>query len=367
VLWSETYDRELADVFQVQDELARAIVDALRVELRLTSRAHSALIKPGTADLAAHDLYLKGRFLWNQRTYESLLKAADYFERAIARDSAYAQAYAGLADTYLMLPVYGPARPREAYPKAKAAALRALALDSTLAEAHTSLAYVRAFGDYDWPGAEAEYRRALALDPNYATAHQWYGESLEAHGRFEEALAELERARVLDPLSRIISVLLGNTLRAARRYDDALRQLRATLELDPSFAYTHFYLCWVYLFKRLPHDAVAECERGAELSGRNLVEGMALLAHAYAASGERAKATAILRELEARSRREYVSPYAIALTHLALGDTDRTFAWLDSAVTARDPLLRINILDPTLDPLHADARFARLRARMNLR
>jgi serine/threonine-protein kinase len=364
VLWSETYDRELADVFQVQDELARAIVGALRVQLKLASRAGTALVRPATTDLEAHDLYLRGRLLWNQRTYESLLQAARYFERAIARDSGYAQAYAGLADAYVLLPIYGPVRPGEAFAKAGAAAERALALDGTLAEAHTALAEARMLGDYDWAGAEREFRRAIALDPNYATAHHWYGDYLGAVGRLDDGVAELERARALDPLSRIIGADLGQALTFARRYDDAIRQLRATLELDPNFPLAHDHLCWVYLLKRLPREAVASCERAAALSGRN--QGLDYLAYAYAAAGDTAKATAVRRELEARSRREYVSPTWLAYAHLGLGDSDGVFAWLDSAVAQRDPTLSNFITDPLWDAVRGDPRFARLRSRMKL-
>jgi tetratricopeptide (TPR) repeat protein len=364
VLWSETYDRELADLFQIQDELARAIVGALRVELKLpdTDREGTALVAPPTEDLEAHDLYLRGRFLWNQRTYESLLKAASFFERAIQRDSTYAQAYAGLADTYLILSAFGPVRPTEAIPKAKAAALRALILDSSLAEAHTSLGYARMLGEYDWQGAEAEFRRAIALNPNYATAHHRYADYLLARGQLEDALAAFERAHALDPLSRIISAEMGAALAYAHRYDDALRQLRATLELDPNFAVTHFWLCWVYVWKRLPREAIPACERSVALSGRNL--GLDGLAAAYAGSGDTAKAAAIVRELEARSRREHVSPATIARARMGLGDTARAFAWLDRAVAARDLHLTEHSFAPIWDPVRADPRFARLLERL---
>jgi len=362
-LWADRYDRELRDVFQVQDELARAIVGALRVPLRLSGRPDTALVRTATADPAAHDLYLQGRFQWNQRTYEALRRAASYFERAAARDPAYAEAYAGLADAYVILPQYGPVPPRDAFAKAERAAERALALDSTLAEAHTSLAAVRMYA-YDWRGAEAEFRRAIALNPNYATAHHWYSAYLGGAGRLDEALAEIEQAQVLDPLSRIISANVGGRLALHRRYDDALRQLRAALELDPNFAAAHEWLCWVYIMKRTPREATGPCERAAALTGGN--PGLGPLAYAYAASGERARATTLLRQLEARSRREYVSPWAIAIAHLGLGDTAGAFEWLDRGVVARDPNLTGGLSAPFWDPLRADPRFVRLRERMGL-
>jgi serine/threonine protein kinase/tetratricopeptide (TPR) repeat protein len=362
-LWADQYDRQLKNVFAVQDELARAIVGALRIPLKLASSSDTALVKPATADVDAHDLYLQGRFLWNQRTREALLRAAQYFERAVGRDSAYAQAYAGLADTYVVLPYFGAVRPTKAFATAKRAAERALALDSTLAEAHTSLAEVRMIGDYDWPGAEEEYRRAIALDPNYATAHQWYANYLGAVGRLDEAVAEAERAHALDPLSRVIAIDLVNQLMATHHYDDALRELRTILELDPNYALTHDGLCSLYLVRRAPRQAVAECERAEGLVASD--RGAGRLAYAYAAAGDRARAAAILGELEARRRRAYVRPTAIAMAHLGLGDTATAFAWLDSAVAEHDPGVIYLSGGPLWDPMHGE-RFARLRTRMGL-
>jgi tetratricopeptide (TPR) repeat protein len=251
------------------------------------------------------------------------------------------------------------------FPKAKRAVERALTLDSTLAEAHTSLALLRMHGDYDWRGAEAAFRRAIVLNPSYATAHQWYSVYLAAVGRPNEALAEIERAHALDPLSRVISVNLGGRLALLGRHDEALRQMRSTLELHPNSPQAHGGLCFAYALKHLPREAIPACERAVALSGPR--EGpMGMLAYLHAASGNRAKAVAIVRELEARSRREYVSPMQIATGYLGLGDTDGTFAWLDSAYAARDPVLRVVLYDPRWDPVRADPRFARLRARMGL-
>jgi serine/threonine-protein kinase len=363
-LWADRYDRELRDVFEVQDELARAIVGALRVQLKLNSRLDTALATVGTADPAAHDLYLQGRFLWNQRTYEALRRAAGYFEQAIARDSGYAEAYAGLADTYLIIPQTAHVRPRDMFARAKRAAERALALDSTLAEAHTSLALLRMY-DYDWHGAETEFQRAIVLNPSYATAHQWYSSYLGAAGRPDEALTEIERARALDPLSRVISGNVGTRLAALGRYDDAVRQFRSTLELDPNFAGTHVGLCFVHALRHLLREAIAECEQAATLrSPREAPLG--LLAYVYGASGNRAKAAAMVREMEERWQREYVSPFHIATGYLGLGDPDGTFAWLDSAYAARDPDLVNNIAFPLWAPLRTDPRFTRLRARMGV-
>ena len=362
-LWADSYDRELRDVFRVQDELARAIVGALRVPLRLAARSDTTIVRAATKDPEAHDLYLQGRFLWNQRTYESLQRAADFFERAATRDPAYAQAYAGLADTYIVLPQYGAIRPRDALAKARRAVERALILDSTSAEAHASLGTVRLY-EYDWRGAETEFRRALALNPSYATAHQWYGLYLSWVGRPDEALTEVERARALDPLSRIISSVLGSRLALSGRYDDAIRQLRSTLRLDPNFVPAQAWLCTVYLMKGDARSAITACERVATLTNRRF--GLGGLVSAYAAAGDHARAMVVLRELEARASREYVSPWQFAEAYLGLGDRDRTFAWLDSAYAAHDPFLLTTIVSPLWDPVRSDPRFARLRARLGL-
>ena len=243
-IWSEEYDRELADVFAVQDELARAIVGALRVTLQRPAGA--ALVKAGTADLEAHDLYLQGRFQWNRRTYESMLEAVRYFKRAIARDSTYAEAYAGLAETYVLFPTYAVSSAVEAFPQARSAALRALTLDSTLGNAHATLGVVREQYEYDWAGAERELRRAIALDPGYATAHQWYAEYLSATGRDAEARLEAERAVALDPLSAVIRVDQALALARGRHLEEAIGVLQRVLETNPDFMAAHNTLGWVY-------------------------------------------------------------------------------------------------------------------------
>jgi serine/threonine-protein kinase len=364
-LWSDEYDRDLRDVFAVQDEIARAIVTSLRLRLKLTSGPDSMLVTSATADVDAHDAYLKGRFFWNQRTFQSLGTALTFFEKAVARDSTYAQAYAGLADTYVVIPAFGPAVPKEAFSRAKQAAERALALDSTLAEAHNSLAYVRLVGDYDWPGAEREFRRAIELDPNYATAHSWYSDELLWLGRLKEAVAEKERACSLDPLSRIPCLEQARNLLYIGQYDDALRQLQARLELDPTFARTYIVLCRVYLAKHMLREAVAACEQGTTLSGRESF-ATGLLAHAYAMAGDRTKARGVLRELEGRRRREYVSSLGIALAHLGAGDNSGALAWLDSAIAAHDPRALESIGEPIWAPLKNDPRLAQLRRRLSL-
>jgi serine/threonine protein kinase/tetratricopeptide (TPR) repeat protein len=364
-LWSDEYDRKLKDVFAVQAELARAIVGALRGRLKFRGGAGGESLAARPPELEAHDLYLEGRYELNQRTYESLRRAESYFDRAVAEDSTYARAYEGLADTYSRLPLFGPVRPREAYQQAKRAAERALALDSALDGAHAALGDALMLGDYDWYRSEAEYRRTILLNPSYAIAHNSYANLLRLLGRLEEAVVEREQARSLDPLSRPISAEVGRDLEMVRRFDDALRQLRTTLESDSTFARAHLYLCLAYLSKRAPREATSECQRAVALSGR--YQGLGPLAYAYAASGDRPKAIAILHELEDRSRREYVAPWEMAVGYLGLGNVDQTFAWLDSAYTARDPLVTLGLSEPIWDPIRGDSRFAALRARMGLK
>ena len=363
-LWADQYDRELQDVFQVQDDLARAIVGALRVPLKLTNRSDTALVTVGTVDPAAHDLYLQGRFFWNQRTYESLRTAVRYFERAIERDSSYAEAYAALADAYVVFPAYYVSAPAQGYPKAKAAALRALALDSTLAYAHATLGVVRGLYEWDWRGAERDFRRAITLDPSYATAHQWYAEYLSSLGRHQEALAEAERAATLDPLSRVISVDKAGVLIRARRYDEAVTELRSTLDFDPSFPPAHNYLAWAYLVKKMHVEAVAEAETAVRMGGRSF--GMGRLAYAYALSGQRDSALQVIRQLTDRLRHENVASFQFALAYLGLGETDQAFAWLEKSAEMREPSLVLSILDPLFDSLRGDPRFTRLLIKMGL-
>jgi tetratricopeptide (TPR) repeat protein len=323
-------------------------------------------VRQATRSLAAHDLYLQGRSFWNQRTPSALRTAVRYFERAIREDSNYAAAYAGLADAYVLFPFFSISAPREAYPKAKAAALRALALDRTLAEAHAALAHGKMRYDWDWSGAEREFRRALALDPGDATAHMFYSEYLSRRGRPVEALVEIDRALALDPLSRVISVVKGELLDWSRRYDEAIAQLRQALELDPDFAFTRSWLGVTYLAKGMRAEAVADLETAVRLGDRSYDVG--LLAHAYAVSGQRDRALAMVRELTERVRHEYVAPIAFALAYTGLGDMDEAFASLERAADARDPRLVTYLLDdPLFDTLRSDPRFTALVEKIGLK
>jgi serine/threonine-protein kinase len=362
-LWSEEYDRELADVFAVQDDLARAIVGALRVTLQRP--AGGALVKPATADLEAHDLYLQGRFHWNRRTYESLREAVRYFERAVARDSTYADAYAALAETCVLFPNYGVSSPVEAYPRARAAALQALQLDSTLGNAHATLGVVREQYDYDWAGAERELRQAIALDPGYATAHQWYAELLSLLGRDAEARREAERAVALDPLSTIVQVDQALALARGRHMDEAIGLLRRVLETNPGFLPAHNTLGLVYAGAGRLQEAAAELETTVrESNGRN---GLGRLAYVYGRLGRTDSARAIIRSATERFHSEGIFPYAIALGYAGIGDHDHALDWLERAADLHDSNIALFLrTDPLLDALRDHPRFRRLLRRIGL-
>jgi Tfp pilus assembly protein PilF len=264
VIWGTQYNRKLADILGLQGEISREIYDKLR--LRLTGEEKARLAKRPTENIEAYQLYLKGLYYWNKRTEEGFRRAIEYFSQATEKDRNYAFAHAGLADSYHLLGLYSLLPAKEACGKAQEAATKALELDDTLGEAHSSLATVKQYCDWDWPGAEREFRRAIELNPSYATAHQRYGELLSALGRYEEALAEIKRAQQLDPFSLIINAVSGLILLDAGRDDLAIEQLRKTLELDPNFAHARFILGTVHLRKRAFAEAIVEFQRATTLS-----------------------------------------------------------------------------------------------------
>jgi eukaryotic-like serine/threonine-protein kinase len=302
-LWGEQYNRKLADILGVQEDISREIYEKL--QRRLTGEEKVRLAKRPTEDSEAYQLYLKGRYSWNKRTEEGLHRAIEYFSEATERDRNYALAHASLAESYILLGEFSLLPAREAYAKAREAATKALELDDTLAEAHNALATVKADYDWDWPGAEREFRRAIELNPSYATAHQWYGELLAELGRHEEALAEIKRAQQLDPVSLIINGVSGRILMSAGRDDLAIEQLQKTLEIDPNFTHTHWFLGMAYLRKGAFAEAIAEFRRAITLSPLTQYKGG--LGHAYARVGKSAEARKLLSELKEQSKRRYVS------------------------------------------------------------
>jgi TolB-like protein/Tfp pilus assembly protein PilF/tRNA A-37 threonylcarbamoyl transferase component Bud32 len=362
-LWNATYDRKLEDVFTIQDDIAQAIVKALKI--KLLGEQEGRLVKRYTENMEAYKLYLEGLYYWNKRTGKDLNKAIELFNQAIDKDPNYALAYVGLADSYSLLTIYSDARPRDAYPRAKAAATKALEIHETLAEAHNSLAYVNHRYDWNWKGAEAEFKRALELNPNYATAHFWYGELLMYFGRFEESIREMKRALELDPVSLVINANLGYTYLIAQQPDQALAQLHKTLEMDPNFAYTRLILGRVYIAKNKFSEAIDELKKARELSG-NAVIMAATLGVAYAVAGKLKEAKGILEELKARSQKQYVSSLWIGNLCGAMGDTDKFFELANKAYEERsEGLIGIKILPPWA-PFHSDPRYKALLKKMGL-
>ena len=351
-VWSESYDREPKDVFQVQDEIAQSIVSALRATLGNSQPASSAHRMP--RDLAAYDLYLKGRYFWNKRTSAGLQTAAKYFEQAIARDTTYALAYAGLADSYAVLAAFGYLEPKQAYAKAKPAALKAIALDSTLAEAHTSLGFAHLYYDLDTASAKREFDQAISLDPRYATAHLFDAWYYLAVGQFDEAIHEAATARDLEPLSLIINTRVGTMQRYAERYDDAEKQLRKTLELDADFPVAHDELARVLASRGDYRGAVASAQRAVELE---YVHGSGILGYSLALSGDPAGAQRILQNLIAKSKSEYVAPFDIGMIYAGIGDDSAAIAWFSRCKTVRDHEASHMRLDPLLKRLRRNPRF----------
>ena len=357
-LWGDTYDRKLTDIFAVETEIAKTIADTLQA--KLSGSEKTAISKTPTTNPEAYELYLKGRFFWDKRTGADLQTAIQYFNQAITKDPGYALAYAGLADAYALLTAYGASSIADSFPQAKAAARKALELDGSLAEAHTSLGQVLLFYDLDFQAAANEFERAIALNPNYATAHHWYGNGpLTVVGDFNTAIAELKRAQQLDPLSLIINADLGVTFFLARRYDEAIAQLRKTIEMDPHFYYAHWNLGQALELKGQLREAVAEYKKAAELNDDPLV--VALLARAYAKLGQRDEALKRLEELQQAATRRYVPNYAFALVYAALGDNAKAMDWLERAYRDRvGPEVVLIKVDPMLDSLRGDPRFEAL-------
>lgn len=359
-LWSETYERRMDDVFAIQDNIARAIAAAL--DVRLTG-GPAPLVPRSTADIDAYTLYLKGRYFWNMRTQTGLERAAQYFQQAIARDPALAVAHAGLADTYMMLNVWGYAPPQETIPQAEAAVRRALQLNPDLAEAHASLGLLSIWGAWDWAAADAAFRRAIELNPGYATGYHWYSLYLTAIGRTEESLAAIRHAAELDPLSLIISTILGTRLFFARRYQEAIAQLRSTLELQADYEPARLWLGrgYVAVGRLAEAEAVLDAARRQNPTSPIL---NAAVSYGYAVMGRDREAQAILEALLARPGDAYVPAYWIAIVYVGLGDRPRALDWLERARRDGDGWL-INVrADPAFDGLRGEPRFEALIGRM---
>src|SRR5262245_6691870 len=333
-LWAQSYDGDVRDTIALQSRVARAIAEEIRVNVQPKEQA--ALKHVTTVNPDAYEAYLKGRYFWNRRTAEGLNKAKEYFDEAIAKAPDYAQAYSGLADTYALLGdwQYGVMASREALPAAKAAAIKALELDNTLGEAHTSLGFVLSGFDWDWASAEKEFRRAIDVNPGYATAHHWYAWHLSLRGRHREAIAAMRKARSLDPLSLIINADLAEILLIAHLYDESVQQSRKTIDMDPDFALAHNQLAEAYLQEQRRDDAIAEFQKAVQLSeGSPLC--VANLARAYASFGRSAEAEHLLTSLKKRSNAAYSNAAEIAMVYAALGEKAQAMVWLEQSYRER--------------------------------
>jgi TolB-like protein/DNA-binding winged helix-turn-helix (wHTH) protein/Flp pilus assembly protein TadD len=362
-LWSQSYQGELRDTLALQNGIARDVADRIRV--RLNPQEQAALKSVTVVNPAAYESYLKGRYFWNKRTADGLSAALAYFNQAVDENPQYSQAYSGLADTYALLGdwQYAVMTPREALPKARAAAIKALELDPGLGEAHTSLAFCLDGFDWDFDAAGREFEKAIALTPGYATAHHWYAWHLALVHRYAEAIVEMRKAESQDPLSLIINTDLAELMALAHSYDESIRQSQKTLELDPNFALAHNHLGEAYLQTHRNAQAIAELQKAVTLSGGNAT-CVATLARAYAASARRSDAVALLNDLKGRSNARHSYASEVAAIYASLGDADQAMAWLERGYQERfNPGV---LLRPGFDPVRLDPRFESLVARVGL-
>jgi TolB-like protein/DNA-binding winged helix-turn-helix (wHTH) protein len=364
-LWAETYESELGNILTLQSHVASAIVNEIRINL--TPEEQKRLATPRVVNAQAYEDYLRGRYYWNKRSEEGLIKAVDYYQRAAQKDPQYALAYAGLADCYNLLgtTIIGAMPPTEAAPKARAAALKALAIDPSLVDAEISLASIRLNYDWDWQAAENGFKHALESNPDQATAHQRYSLYLSAMGRSAESLNEIKRAHDLDPLSLSINFSLGWRLYLTREYDQAIQQSRGTIDLDPNFVLAHLVLGQAYEQKGQYDLAISELKKATALSPNSPLM-LGALGHAYAAAGDRVAAEKVRDDLIRRSSEQYVSPFYVALIFTGLREDDKALDWLDKAYQDRsNPLIFLKV-DPELDPLRSNPRFQDLQRRIGL-
>jgi serine/threonine-protein kinase len=363
LLWSEQYSRELNDIFAIQDEISLAIVDKLKLELLAEEK--SELMKRYTENVEAYNLYLKGLYFWNRRTEEDIKKGIDFFHQAIENDPNFALAHAGLANSYVVLSAMGHILAEEAAPKARAAALKALEIDSTLGEAHTLLAQLSFTYDLDLTRADREFKRAIELNPGYATAHQWYADYWAALGKLENSLDEIKRAQELDPLSPVISYSLGEIKYFLGHYEEAIEQCHKTLEMFPDFFYTHVTLGSIYLQKEMFEEAITEFQQAKVLSGGR-DSYIAGLGFAYSAYGDRDKALGELEQLKELSSKKHIRPFVWAMIYTGLGEKNEAFKWLEMAYKDRNYHLFFIKVNPMFDSLRPDPRFKALLKKMNL-
>jgi TolB-like protein/Tfp pilus assembly protein PilF len=363
-VWAETFDRKLTDIFSVESDVAKAIADQLRAHI--TRQEEQVIAAKPTKNIEAYDAYLRGRYFWNKRTSDGIKHAIEHFQQSIERDPDFALGHAGLADSYIALTFYNFAAPHETMPKAKESAIKALALDNTLAEAHASLAHILMNYDWNWSAAEKEFKRSIELKPDYATAHEWYAiHYLTATGRLEEAVQEMKKALELEPASLVMNTFMGATLYYAGRYDEAIDQCRRTIEMDPNFTVAHWHLGLAYEQKQVLDAATEEFKKAISLSeGSPLMK--AALGRAYAKSQKKHEANEILNELNELSKQHYVSAYEVATIYVALGNNEQVFQLLEEAYAEHSfHLVYLNV-SPQFKPVSSDRRFQNLVQRIGL-
>jgi len=363
-LWSERYDRQFDDIFEIQDEIAQSIAEKLKLSVPSVNASKSIGNSP--ENIRAYESYLKGRYYWNKRTEENLKRSIDFFQRALVEDPYYTPALAGLAESYVTLGLYGALPPSEVMPAARESAEKALSRSYEMPAALNALAATHAVYDWDWSSAERNFKRAINANPNYAAAHQWYAiNCLVPCGRFVEARAAIQKASELEPLSLAVLATSGLVLYCQREYDNAIAEYMKALELDPSFGVAHYFLGQAYLEKNLIDKGIAELEQSVLLTNRS-PECVAMLGYAYAVAGNRPRAAELVGELKMRSIDRYVSPVQLAWIHLGLGDHDQAFAQLEEAYHRRAADLIWLRVRPVFDPIRSDPRFESLCKRLGL-
>lgn len=362
-LWSERYDRDLTDVFAIQDEIVLAVVAELKV--KLFGAEHATIEKEPAVGISTYNLYLKGRYHWNERTESGLREAIEYFDEAIAREPNFVLAHVGLAESYNMLGAYGYCAPGEVYPRVKSAARRALDIDPANAEAHASLGWALYEYDWDWPGAEREFRCAIELKPGYSVARMWYAHFLMLQGRLDEAIREFENALLVDPLALIAHANIGCCHHFARRHDQAKDILRATLEMNAGFLMARIYLGWTLLAEGNPAAAIEELRRAIG-EAQDYSMAVSSLGYAYGVAGDRDAARATLEQLERLAAERHIPAFDSALVHLGLGDTEMALQGLEIAVTNREMWISYLKMSPLVDRLRCEPRFQRVLARAGL-
>ena len=362
-LWAESYNRDLRDVLTLQAEIAEAIAREVQIKIVPQERTRLAQVHP--VDSQAYEAYLKGRYYWNRRSGKGVGKAVQFFQQAIVKDPTYAAAYSGLADCLVLLGSWGAVAPADGAGRAKTLALKALALDSSLAEAHTSLAWATAWYDFDFATAEREFERSLELDPRYATGHEFFGWVLAMTGRFEEGYTEIKRAIRLDPLSSPIRFAMGCAYWSAHRFDEAIAALEKAVELDSESALAHAFLGYISMYTSRYERGIEEMQVGIQLTqGASAVVGS--LGEVYAAAGKRDEAQRTLERLHQLSTQQYVSSYPVARIYMALGEKEEAFRWLETAYAEHSAMMMLVKVDPRFSELHADPRFQDILRRMNV-